>query len=153
MRKTNLKSVLSHIALFVVVEVIFVLIVFRELPAINLYTSIWIAHLIYWIVVLLCSVWREKATQVMIKFIALWTPMVLHLGIHIFIWLETLEEHWHDHHEWEETLWLIIWTLVAWIIIYFGEKLLHRNQHCATHHTHAHKECIENNHQDCENCK
>ncbi len=151
LNKINWKSLFAHIALFVLIEVTFVLIVFRELPVVSLYTTIWIAHIVYWIVVLACSVWREKSKRLIIRFMALWTPMIIHLLIHIYIWFETIEEHghWHEHHDWEAG-WLVVWTLVAWVLLYYWEKLLHTHQHCTTHHTHAHKACIESEHREWE---
>lgn len=139
--------------LFIAIEIIFVLIVFREFPSVNVYSTIWIAHIIYRSVVILCSLRREKAKTVYIRTMALWSPMVLHLLIHIRIWIETIEEHskWHNHdHHWEETIWLIIWTIIAWILIYIWEKLIHKHQHCKSHHTWVHKDCIETSHWDCE---
>lgn len=150
-KSNTAKSLLAHIGLFLLVEIIFVLIVFREFPAVNLYTKIWIAHLIYRGVVVLCWLRRRKAQKVMTKFIALRAPMVLHLLIHVRIWIETVEEHahGHEHHEWE-VLWLVIWTLIAGLIIYRWEKLIHRNNHCETHHQAAHDACIEHDCLDCE---
>lgn len=153
----SFRSLFLHIALFIIVEILFVLIVFREFPAIDLYTTIWIAHLVYWSIVLLCSFWREKAKTIYTRTLALWTPMVVHLGIHIWIWIATVEEHsqWHEHeHHSDEIIWLVIWTLVAWGLIYVGEKLIHKHQHCTTHHNWVHKNCIEEHHWACEwECK
>ena len=151
----NLKSLLWHIGLFVLVEIVFVLIVFREFPETNLYTKIGIAHIIYRCIVLLCALWRSKAKTVNTRAIALWTPIVIHLLIHIWIWRETVAEHsdhdhWHEYHWSEELIRLIIGTVVAGIIIYLWEKYLHRAHHCDTHHTHAHQDCIDSNHGNCE---
>ena len=143
--KSQATSRVLHLLFFVVVEIFFVFIIFRERPEANLFTLIGIGHLIYRAILLWAGYIRTRATTVMTKFLSTYTPIVFHLLLHVYIWAETLhahaEDHGHDHaHEWE-MLWIVLWVIWAWVLIYIGETLLHRKTHCDTHHADAHANC------------
>lgn len=147
----NRKSFSLHLLLFVVVEILFVVVIFHEFPETNVFTAIGVGHLAYWIIVLLAGIYRESVKHVWQRFLATYIPIVYHVALHLWIWVETLqaEEVYIDEHAGEHT-WIVIWTIVAWLLILWWEWLLHRKFHCDTHHILAHAHCEEEGHDDCE---
>ena len=149
MKKRHWSSFLQHLGLFLLVEIIFVFIIFRELPPISLVGLTWILHSSYWIVILSAGWIREHyAHRVWQKFLSTYLPIVYHVIIHIYIGVESFHELQNGHAE-QSVMWLIIWVVAAGILIALGEYRLHRTSHCATHHkkTHLHchdEECIDN---------
>lgn len=149
MKKIQLKSFFQHLILFVLIEVLFIFILFRELPETNILSAIGIWHSIYWVVLLLAAFWREKTHKVWQRFLATYTPVVAHLVMHLWVWVITLETYDIHAHE-EEGGWLILWVIMLGVLIYRGEWLLHRNIHCETHHHKAHSHCVQKGHDECE---
>ncbi len=138
----------SHLLLFIVVEVLFVVILFREIPETHLLTMIGIGHVTYRWVVVLAGAIRERLRHVWQRFLATYLPIVYHVVVHLRVGVETIHSG-EARHPWED-LWIIVWAIVAWGIILWGEILLHRRSHCETHHVHAHKHCEDEGHDDCE---
>ena len=147
------KTLFRHIALFFVVEVIFMLLIFHELPSVNVVTLIGIGHLIYWLLIPFFWWLRERYHHVWQKFLATYTPIVLHMALHIIVTLEIFHEHTDvgAEHSHEHSLrWLILATILAWWVILRWEYLLHRTRHCETHHGKVHQHCCDEGHGDCE---
>ena len=151
MNSTTIKNFVYHLGLFALIEIIFVLIIFREFPETNLLTLIGILHTSYWGVILLAWWLREKyAHHVWQKFFCTYVPVVYHVFIHIYAGIETVHqmtEHVGEHHDEHSMTWLIVGTVSAWVLIALGEYWLHRTTHCETHHISAHKHCHDG---DCE---
>lgn len=151
MNSTTIKNFVYHLGLFALIEIIFVLIIFREFPETNLLTLIGILHTSYWGVILLAWWLREKyAHHVWQKFFCTYVPVVYHVFIHIYAGIETVHqmtEHVGEHHDEHSMTWLIVGTVSAWVLIALGEYRLHRTTHCETHHISAHKHCHDG---DCE---
>lgn len=143
MKKESVQNFLKHLGIFLVVEIVFVFIIFREFPSVSLLTMTGILHTSYWIVVILAWLIREKyAHRVWQKFLCTYLPIVYHVLIHLYIGMEVLheaEEHGHAHDE--HGIWLIVVTLAAGVLIALGEYWLHRTTHCVTHHHKAHATC------------
>lgn len=134
------KSFFLHLLLFLVIELIFVFLIFREFPETHLLSLVGILHTSYWAVLIFAGWIREKCSQVWQKFLASYLPIVYHVAIHFIagrVSIETMGEH-HDEHS---LPWIIIASISAGILILIGEYLLHRNLHCATHHASAHAHC------------
>lgn len=147
----NRQSFFLHLLLFVVVEVLFVVVLFHEFPETNIFTAIWIGHLTYWLLVIGAGVYREYAKYVWQRFLATYLPIVYHVAVHLWVLKVTLDTVGADIHEHEgNEAWIIIWTLAAGVLIFWGERLLHRKYHCDTHHIHAHEHCMEEGHEECE---
>lgn len=144
----SLKSFGLHLGLFFVIEIIFVFVLFREIPETGLFTTIGIAHISYRALLLLAGLGRSYAKTVTQRFLATYIPVVYHLIIHLWIIAETIATH-KDHWEYEN-IWLIIGVIFTWILIYRWETLLHRKYHCDTHHQHTHQHCREDGHTECE---
>ncbi|USN57018.1 MAG: hypothetical protein H6766_00680 [Candidatus Peribacteria bacterium] len=148
----KIKTLIRHILLFVVVEFLFILIIFHELPPINLVTLIGIGHLAYWLLMPIFGRLHERVHSVWAKFLVAYTPIVLHVLLHVIVVAEVVSEHSdeigtaHEH----EILRMIIGTIVAGVVIFIGEYLLHRTTHCETHHHSAHQHCCEDGHGECE---
>lgn len=148
----SLKWFLSHLSLFVLIEIIFVLIIFREFPETNLLTLIGVLHTSYRGVILLAWWLREKyAHRVRQRFLCTYVPVLYHVIIHVYAGIETVhemtehvEEHHHDEHS---VTWLLVGTIAAWVLIALGEYRLHRTAHCDTHHAKLHAHCHD---EDCE---
>lgn len=137
------KSFFLHLLFFLIIEILFVLVIFREIPETNLITMIGVLHTIYRIILIIAWYIRSRQTWVIGRFLATYIPLVLHLWMHVWIWAQTIHEHTHDHdhaHEWE-MLWIVIWVIVAGFFVYRWETLLHRKYHCDTHHADTHKDC------------
>lgn len=141
----NKKNLFYYLLWFVAIEIIFLLLIFREVPHIWLFSAIWILHLLFFISIFISWYLRVKSDNLILKFIYTYTPVVLHLIIHIIVWLWLLHlfehSHSHHHHDEHEIIWMIIWVIIAWIIIFIWEKLLHNKVHCETHHQKLHKSC------------
>lgn len=137
------KSFLKHLALFLVVEIIFVFILFREFPPFSLLTLTGILHTSYWFIVLLAGWIRERyADRVWKRFLSTYLPLVYHVIIHFYIGIESIYELSWDHtHEQESLLLITIATLAAWVLIALGEYWLYRTNHCVTHHHKTHVHC------------
>ena len=146
-----MKSFFSHLALFALIEIIFVLIIFREFPETSLFTLIGLLHTSYRWIVLLAWRLREKYTHlVRQKFLCTYLPVLYHVVIHIYIGIQTvheMSEYSGEHHDAHSMPWLIVGTLSAGVLIALGEYWLHRTRHCDTHHISAHKHCHD---EECE---
>lgn len=136
---------MSHLGLFVIIEILFVFVLFREFPEIWLLSQIGIAHLSYWVILLLSAFFRHHVRTVFLRFLATYIPVVFHLVVHLWIGVETLHSlgWWHEG----EVVWLIVWVIWAWFLIFRGEMLIHRTYHCDTHHASLHDSCHD---QECE---
>ncbi len=144
----NRTSFWLHLLLFVVVEVIFVFILFRELPETNILSAIGIGHISYWLIILFAWAVREQLRHVRQRFLATYLPIVYHVVVHLWIGFETIHAG-EVRHEWEEIR-IIIGAIIAGGLILWWEILLHRKYHCDTHHVHTHEHCEEDGHEDCE---
>jgi len=88
-----MKQFLLHLGLFAVIEIIFVLIIFREFPQTNLLTLIGVLHTSYRGVVVLAGWLREKyAHFVRQKFLCTYLPVLYHVIIHVYVGIETVHE-------------------------------------------------------------
>lgn len=136
--------------MFLLIELIFVVLIFREFPSFSLVSMTGILHLSYWGLVIVAGLVRERyARAVWQKFCCTYLPVVYHVVIHIVLAVYMVHEH-HDHahhHHEHELGWMIGGTLVAGILIALGECWLHRTRHCMTHHQQAHQHC---HHTECE---
>lgn len=135
----NWKSNLQHFVAFIWIEVIFVVVLFRELPETNFISLLWVLHASYWCVILLFGWIREFAHRVRQKFLCTYIPLLYHVAVHIFASYIALEKFWH--HEEHNIYWLISWWLLLWGLIWLWEWRLHRSIHCETHHKSAHTHC------------
>ena len=79
----HIRSFGLHLLVFVLIEIIFVFLLFREIPQTNVFSAIGIGHLIYWIVLLLAGIWRVNTQQVWQRFLATYSPVLVHLAIHV----------------------------------------------------------------------
>lgn len=139
-------SFIKHLGVFVIIEIIFVLLLFREFPETNLYTLIGILHLSYWIILVLAGWLRERSRHVWQRFCCTYVPIVYHLAIHLYAGRAAIEIHSGEEHDEHSLTWMIIWALLLWGLIRAGEWYLHRALHCQTHHASAHAHCED----DCE---
>ena len=139
-----IKNFWVHLLVFIIIEVIFVLILFRELPETNLITLIGILHTSYWLILIAAGRLREKSKKVRQKALCSYLPVLYHLFIHLYAGRAALEMHHeetgHTHDE-HELWWMIAGALLLWILIFVGEYLLHRKMHCDSHHASAHAQC------------
>jgi len=137
-------SILSHIWLFIAVEILFVFIILKELPEISLVTTIWIIHLIYWLSIVVIWFFRIYIKKLWQKILATYLPVIFHILWHIYIGIVTVEYVTKEIDHTEHSLtWLIIATLSVGVIIIFGEWLLHKKVHCDNCHHEIHKDCKE----------
>lgn len=139
-----LKKIWMHLWLFLLVEIVFVVIIFREFPPFNLLTLAGILHTSYWIVVLIAWLIRNSIQELWKKIVITYFPIVFHVVIHIYMWIISIEDM-HEHgirHE-NELLRIVIGSLVAWFIIWFWEYLLHQKEKLEDHHRlyHADEDC------------
>ncbi len=141
------KSFLLHLLAFIAIEVIFVLILFREWPETNLYTMIGILHTSYRAILIIAGWMRERLARVWQKFLATYIPVLYHLAIHVYVAVEAVHLHHEEHHGEHDMIWIFIGAVLLGILIYVGETLLHRKIHCDTHHADAHNHCHD---EDCE---
>jgi len=102
----NRTSFLLHLLLFVAVEVIFVFILFRELPETNLLSAIGIGHISYWLIILFAGAIREHLHHVRQRFLATYLPIVYHVVVHLWIGVETI--HAGEIHREGEDIWIIV---------------------------------------------
>jgi len=133
-----------HLLVFIVIEVIFVLILFRELPETNLITLIGVLHTSYWIILLLAWRLRERMKIVRQKALCTFLPLAYHLFIHLYAGRAAIEMHHEEtwiHHDEHDIVWMIAGAMLLWILIFIGEYLLHRKIHCDSHHSTANKYC------------
>lgn len=146
--KIHLMTFCKHLGLFLVVEIIFALIIFREIPETNLLTMIGILHSSYWLIVIIAWLVRQSYThKLWQKFLCTYVPILYHVAIHVYAGVVTIEHmHGHDHTE-HSTVWIWLGVVCAWILIALGEYRLHRSIHCQTHHMDAHAHCHD---WDCE---
>lgn len=119
-RHESMKNFLQHLFFFLIVEIIFVLIIFREFPPVSLLTLTGILHTSYWIVVILAGIIRERyVDRVWKKFLCTYIPLLYHVVIHLYIGLEIfheMEEHGHAHDE-HSMVWLVVGTFAAGVLI------------------------------------
>ena len=151
MNSQSIKNFLLHLGTFAVVEIIFVLIIFREFPETNLLTLIGVLHTSYRGVIVLAGWLREKyAHRVRQKFLCTYLPVLYHVIIHIYAGIVTVHEmaeHAGEQHDEHSMTWLIVGTVAAGILIALGEYRLHRTRHCDTHHLSTHEHCHD---EECE---
>ena len=149
MKRIAWLSFFTHLALFLFVEIIFIFIIFRELPETNLLTLIGILHTSYWFVLVVAGLLRENyAHLIWQKFLCTYIPVVYHVFTHILVGLITIEEMTQHNSAEHSMTWLIIGTICAWVLIALGEYRLHRTAHCETHHQEAHKHCHDGSCED-----
>jgi hypothetical protein len=148
---SSIKNFLSHLLLFTCIEIIFVLIIFREFPQTNLLTLIGLLHTSYrWIVLLAWRLREKYAHLVRQKFLCTYLPVLYHVVIHVYVGVETVHEmteHTGEHHDEHSMTWLIVGTISAGVLIALGEYWLHRTRHCDTHHHSTHIHCHD---EECE---
>lgn len=99
-RRTH--TFLLHLGLFVLVELVFTVLIFRELPALSLLTSIGIVHCTYLVLVLIAGWLREETHPVWAKFLCTYVPIVIHVIGHVWVaelMVEEVIEHTHAHEE------------------------------------------------------
>lgn len=148
--KKNIHYFGLHLLSFVVIEIIFVFLLFRELPETNLITLIGILHTSYWAVLLFAWWVREYLHQVWQKFLATYVPVLYHLFVHLYAGRAAVSMHeaevgeLHSEHD---LPWMIGGAVLLGLLIFAGEYVLHRKLHCDTHHTKAHQHCHDG---DCE---
>jgi len=112
MKKLSAKTIafFLHLGLFVVVEMVFVFLLFREFPETNLLTLIGVLHTSYRLILLVAWWMREKrATKVRHKFLATYLPIVYHVGIHIYAGIFAVQEHANQFYQEHEFVRIIIW--------------------------------------------
>jgi len=147
----NLKDFLLHLLFFALVEVIFALIIFREIPSGNAFTLMGLLHVSFWAIIFIAWWLREKyAHRVWQKFLCTYLPVLYHVIIHVYVGMITVHEmteHAGEHHDEHSMTWLIVGTISAWVLIAFWEYRLHRTTHCETYHISAHAHCHD---EDCE---
>ena len=140
--KQSFISFLKHLGIFLIVEIVFVLLIFREFPPISLLSIAGILHTSYWIVVVISGFIRSRyAHRIWQKILCTYLPVVYHVFIHIYVWLEAIHEIEWDAHDEHSIAWLIIATLSTGLLIALGEYRLHRSDHCETHHQKVHIHC------------
>ena len=138
-KKSHLTNFLKHLWLFLLVEIIFVFLVFREFPPFNLLTLTGILHTSYRAIILWAWILREYFHTVWKKFLATYIPLVYHVFIHLYVGFETVEQLGKEHEN--ESISIIIATILVGALIAYGEYRLHRKDHCDTHHLRTHKHC------------
>lgn len=144
--KQSLQNFLIHVGLFLLVEIIFVVIIFREFPPFNLLTLTGILHASYRMVVVVAWLIRPRVEQLWSKFVVTYVPIVYHVVIHVYMGVVSIEDmHNKGIHHQDELLWIIVGTLVAGLIIGFWEYILHRKEHLEEHHRlhHGDEECFD----------
>ncbi len=145
----KIKHLLQHITLFVVVEFLFVLLIFREVPSINVISITGIGHILYRLLVLCLGWLHDRVQEVWQKFLLTFMPIVAHVAVHILVTIGAFHEY-HEYHSEYSITRMVIAAIVAGIVIFAGEYLLHRKTHCDTHHQSAHKKCQTSGHGQCE---
>lgn len=148
--KKAIKNFGTHLLVFIGIEVLFVILLFRELPETNLITLIGVLHTSYWIILLFAWRLRERMHSVRQKALCTFLPVIYHVFIHLYAWRAALEMHHekaghaHDEHELGR---MIAGAVLLWVLIFVGEYLLHRKLHCDSHHDKTHQHCHD---EDCE---
>lgn len=147
MQKKDILPFFWHLGVFVLIEIFFVFLILREFPSVSLLGTVWLIHLAYWIIFIFAGIIRIKIRPYWWKFLATYIPVVLHIIGHIyliFLTVETVAEETHEHGHNEHSIgWMIISTVALGVLIFAGEWLLHRKQHCDVCHQEAHKHCLE----------
>ena len=143
--KKSIRSLLAHISVFVIIEIIFVLLILHEFPRVSLLSTVWIIHLVYWIVVVIAGIARDKIKPYRWKFLATYLPVLLHISWHIYVVYLTVDTVMHDGKpaQRDNLSRLMITTIGLWVLIFFGERLLHKKQHCDSCHAETHKKCSQ----------
>ncbi len=148
--KKSFHNFWRHLLVFMLIEIIFVLLLFRELPETNLITLIGVLHTSYWVILLLAGWLREYLHKVRQKFLATYLPVLYHLVTHLYAGRAAVEMHAEEVgelHAEHELPWMIGGALLLGILIFAGEWMLHRKLHCDTHHQKAHAHCHD---EECE---
>lgn len=143
------KNIFTYLLLFIVIEALLIFIVFREIPHVSLFTTMWILHILFFTSIVICWFFRLKATKIRTKFIFTYLPLIFHLINHIIIsfWIfyifnDIIYNHSHDNNE---IIWMILSVIFIWIFIFIWEYLIHKKTHCETHHNKVHKKCHDSN--------
>lgn len=140
--KKKIWTILSHMLVFIIIEILFVFAVLHEFPEVSLFEKLGIVHISYWLILIAAGFWREKLQKYRQKFLATYLPVVYHMLGHIYIWYATIESveahsHWDEH----SLLWIVLATISLGVLIFVGEWLLHRKTHCDHCHQDAHAHC------------
>jgi len=110
--KAKIRTISSHILVFVLIEILFVLAVLHEFPEVGLFEKIGIVHISYWILVIGAGFWREKLHKYWQKFLATYLPVVYHMAGHIYVGYATIESvEAHSHGSEHSLLWIILATI------------------------------------------
>lgn len=140
--KAKIRTISSHILLFVLIEILFVFVVLHEFPEVGLFEKIGVVHISYWILVIGAGFWREKLHKYWQKFLATYLPVVYHMAGHIYVGYVTIQSVEAHTPGTEHNLWWLIWATVSlWILIFVGEWLLHRKTHSDHCHQDVHAHC------------
>ncbi|GEM_PF-1608739 len=83
--KAKIRTISSHILLFVLIEILFVFAVLHEFPEVSLFEKLGIVHISYWIILIGAGFWRERLQKYWQKFLATYLPVVYHMLGHIYI--------------------------------------------------------------------
>lgn len=145
----NLKTLIRHMLLFIGIEILFVFAVLHEFPEIRLFETLGIVHISYWILLIIAGYIRETLTRYWQKFLATYLPVLYHMIGHVYIGyvtIESVEAHNKGHEH--GLLWMILATASLGVLIFVGERLLHRTTHCDHHHQSVHKHCKEEHKDD-----
>ena len=105
---SSFQALLKHLVVFLLIEIVFVLILFREFPETNLISLIGILHLSYWIVILAAGWLRERCTRIWQKFLCTYVPVLYHLAIHLYAGRVAIEMHEEAHHDEHSIVWMIV---------------------------------------------
>lgn len=137
-------SFILHLLLFIGIEIVFVFLLFRELPETNLMTLIGVLHTSYRAVLVLAGRIREKrATKRRHKFSATYLPILYHVFIHVYATLFAVQQQVNELHHEHELQRIVAGSLLLGVLIFWGEWLLHKKYHCDHHHHKVHKYCKE----------
>ena len=89
--KNKIRTISSHILVFVLIEILFVFVVLHEFPEVGLFEKIGIVHITYWILVIGAGFLRERLHKYRQKFLATYLPVVFHMAGHIYVGYATIE--------------------------------------------------------------
>ena len=140
--KNKIRTISSHILVFVLIEILFVFVVLHEFPEVGLFEKIGIVHITYWILVIGAGFLRERLHKYRQKFLATYLPVVFHMAGHIYVGYATIESV-EAHSTWDShsLLWIVLATISLGVLIFVWEWLLHRKTHCDHCHQDAHAHC------------
>ena len=130
-----------HLLLFVAIEILFVFVVLHEFPEVSLFEKMGIVHISYWIILLLAGVRREQLHTYRKRFLATFVPVVYHMIGHIYVGYATIESVENNTHNEHSLAWIVVATIALGVLIFVGERLLHRKLHCDHCHQSVHKHC------------